>query len=354
MRRLRTFQAIGLLAVVLAVPSASCSRGAPKGAETHSEGSGGHTEGDGHKEGDAHEAAGGHKEGDGHTGAEGHEEHGSGESPSAERVAMSAEVRAASGIAVQSAGPRQIRITLDLPGEIVPNADRLAHIVPRFPGIARKVHKSIGQQVRQGEVLAVIEGNQSLSTYEVSSLISGTVIEKHVTLGEFVRDDSDIYVIADLSSVWVNVSVYSRDLARVRSGQAAWIGAVGSQVSAQGRIDYVGPVVGEATRAATARVVLRNADLKWRPGTFVTARIVVDDRPVKIAVPDAAVQQLEGKDHVFVEVEGGFEAREVTRGMTDGEWTEILKGLRPGERFASRGGFVLKSELQKSEASHDH
>ncbi|MEO5617606.1 MAG: efflux RND transporter periplasmic adaptor subunit [Candidatus Eisenbacteria bacterium] len=342
MSRPGTFQAIGMVAVALAMLTASCARGTQKGAETHSE------EGNGHKDGEVH------KEGDDHAHAEGHEEKGSGESASAERVEMSAEVRAASGIEVQSAEPRRIRTLLELPGEIVPNADRLAHIVPRFPGIARKVHKSIGQHVRHGEVLAVIEGNQSLSTYEVSSLISGTVIEKHVTLGEFVRDDSDIYVVADLSSVWVNVSVYSRDLARVRRGQTALIGAVGSQVSAQGRIDYVGPVVGEATRAASARVVLGNADHKWRPGTFVTARIVVDDRPATIAVPDAAVQQLRGKDHVFVEVDGGFVAREITRGATDGEWTEILSGLRPGERFASRGGFILKSELQKSEASHDH
>ena len=135
------------------------------------------------------------------------------------RVELPKETQAASGIQVAPASSRSIRATLDLPGEIVPNADRLAHIVPRFPGVAREVRKRLGDAVREGEVLAVIEGNQSLSTYEVRSLISGTVIEKHLTLGEFVRDDQDIFVVADLSNIWVNVSIYARDVSRVRRGQ---------------------------------------------------------------------------------------------------------------------------------------
>lgn len=154
----------------------------------------------------------------------GHDE-GAHEEGEATRVALDAEARAASGIVVAPAGPHTIRIGLDLPGEIVPNADRLAHIVPRFPGIAREVRKRLGDEVEQGDVLAVVEGNQSLSTYEVRSLISGTVIEKHITLGEFVRDDADIYVVADLSTVWANVSVYSRDVSRVRRGQSVRIEA---------------------------------------------------------------------------------------------------------------------------------
>lgn len=283
----------------------------------------------------------------------GHDE-GAHEEGEATRVALDAEARAASGIVVAPAGPHTIRIGLDLPGEIVPNADRLAHIVPRFPGIAREVRKRLGDEVEQGDVLAVVEGNQSLSTYEVRSLISGTVIEKHITLGEFVRDDADIYVVADLSTVWANVSVYSRDVSRVRRGQSVRIEAVGGGSAAVGTIDYIGSSVGEETRAASARVVLANADHRWKPGTFVTARIFVETVAAAVAVPGAALQRIEGRDCVFVADAGGFVARTVTLGRTDGEWTEITSGLSPGERIATRGSFVLKSELLESQAGHQH
>ena len=183
---------------------------------------------------------------------------------------------------------------------------------------------------------------------------SGTVIEKHVTLGEFVRDDQDIYVVADLSSVWVNVAVYGRDLPKIRRGQSVLVESVGAGPSSQGRIDYVGAVVGEATRAATARVVLPNPSLRWRPGMFVTARIVVDEREVPVAVPENAVQRVEGRDCVFVQEGDGFVARPVVLGKSDGQWIEILSGLAAGEPFVVRGSFVLKSELQKSEAGHEH
>jgi len=269
-------------------------------------------------------------------------------------VELSPAARAASGIEVHPAGPHPLRVTLDLPGEVIPNADQLAHIVPRFPGIARQVHKRLGDQVNQGDVLAVIEGNQSLETYEVRSLISGTVIEKHVTLGEFLRDDQDIYVVADLATVWVNISVYARDVHQVQRGQTVLVEAVGPGLRAEGVIDYVGSAVGEATRAATARVVLPNHGLRWRPGTFVTARIVIDQRDVPVAVPDAAIQSIEGRDCVFVEEPGRFVARPVSRGHGDGEWTEIRSGVAAGEPVVTRGAFILKSELLKSEAGHGH
>lgn len=318
---------------------ASCTKRAEEGGQGHTS-----AQDTVRSEGDVH----GRAEEEGHS--EGTQPAGPGEG----HVELSQEARVASGIAVEPAGPRRLRVTLDLPGEVVPNADRLAHIVPRFPGIARQVRKGLGQQVRAGEVLAVIEGNQSLSTYEVTSLISGTIIEKHVTLGEFVQDDQDIYVVADLSTVWVNVAIYARDVPRIRRGQTVLVESVGAGPSSQGVIDYVGSVVGEETRAASARVVLPNRGLQWRPGMFVTARIVVDQREVPVAVPDNAVQRLEGRDCVFVEEGDGFMARAVVLGKSDGQWTEIVSGLKPGEPYVIRGSFILKSELQKSEAGHDH
>jgi len=273
---------------------------------------------------------------------------------SLEVVALSPEAAQASGIASDTAGPRALRVTTQLPGEVVPNADRLAHVVPRFPGIAREVRKSLGDEVSAGDVLAVIESNESLSPYEVTSLMSGTIIEKHITLGEFVRDDADVFVVADLSTVWVNVTVYAKDLDRIRRGQKVVITAVGGTPTASGVFDYVTPVLGESSRAATARVVLPSSEHKWRPGTFVTAHVVLEEVTVAVAVPDGAVQNVEGRSVVFVEGSDGFHARPVSVGRGDGEWTEITDGLVPGETYVTTGSFILKSELLKSETGHGH
>ena len=296
----------------------------------------------------AHAEHGGHADHAGHTGGEGHDEHAEG------TVRLSAAQRAAAQIEVAPAGPHVIVLTQELPGEVVVNADELAHVVPRFPGIAREVRKKLGDRVQSGEVLAIIESNESLSPYEVKSLIAGTVIGKHITLGEFVRDDSDIFVIADLSTVWVNITVYPGQLDRVRPGQEAHVLAVGGEQEALARIDYVGPVLGEATRSATARAVLPNPARQWRPGMFVTARIVTARETVPLAVPDQAMVQLEGRPCIFVEAANEFHPRPIEPGRTDGQWTEVRSGIETGERFVSEGAFILKSELLKSAAGHEH
>jgi membrane fusion protein, heavy metal efflux system len=248
-----------------------------------------------------------------------------------------------------------MHIGIDLPGEVVLNADRLAHVVPRFPGIAREVKKALGDHVSADEVLAIIESNESLARYEVRSMISGTVTEKHITLGEFVRDDEDVFVVADLSTVWANITVYARDIDRVRKGQTVEISVVGGGQRATATIDYIAPSLGEESRAATARAVIRNPKLEWRQGMFVSARVVLEEPTVPVAVLDSAIQRIEGREAVFVqEGEGAFEGRFVSLGRSDGEWTEILSGLSAGEPYVSAESFLLKSELMKSEASHEH
>jgi len=301
----------------------------------------------------AKEAAAGHaEEGKGEHAA--HEGEGEAGHAGEERVVLSDEAMKASGIEIESAGAQTLQLTLELPGEVIPNAERLAHIVPRFPGIAKSVRKSLGDSVREGEVLAIIESNASLSPYDVVSLISGTIIEKHVTLGEFVRDDTDIFVVADLSTVWVNITVYARDLRLVKRDQRVFVTAVGGSPQADGVIDYVGPVLGETTRAATARLTLPNPDRAWRPGMFVGARVEIASTPALIGVRHEAIQRLEDKNVVFVQDGDGFEARPVEIGRSDRTWVEVLAGLAAGDRYAARGSFILKSERLKSEASHDH
>lgn len=257
------------------------------------------------------------------------------------------------GIELAAAGASTIVTTLSVPAEVQPNADRLAHIVPRYSGIVTEVNVGIGDPVSKGQTLAVVEGDESLAPFDVVTLISGTVIEKHITLGEAVGREGPAFVIADLTSVWVDLTVYQRDLDHVEIGQPVDV-YVGHELRARGTISYVTPIVSEETRTATARVVLPNERGRWRPGMFVTARIIVSDATVPVAVSRSALHTLEGHSVVFVETDAGFVPRTVRIGRMDEESAEVLEGLVAGERYVSVGGFTLKAELGKEAFGDGH
>lgn len=269
-------------------------------------------------------------------------------------IVLGDDALAANGVVVERAAPGVVRAEIDLPGEIVLNADRVAHIVPRFPGVVQEVHKRLGDRVRAGEALAVIQSNVSVAPYELTAMIDGSVIEKHLTLGEYVRDDSDVFVVADLSTVWVSISVYARFLADVRPGLPVRITSPGLEETASGVIDYVGPLVGESTRTGVARLVLPNPEGRWQPGLFVTAHIAVNESHGGVVVPDEAVQTIAGTPVVFVRHDDGFLPRPVTLGIRGGGMVAIADGLAPGEEYVSRGSFIFKADLGKAQAEHSH
>ena len=257
------------------------------------------------------------------------------------------------GIEVATAAGGTIVSTLSVPGEVRSNADRLAHIVPRYAGIVTAVNARTGQQVEAGQVLAIVESSESLSSFEVATRISGTIIEKHLTLGEAVDRETPVFVVADLSTVWIELTVYQRDISLVEVGQAVDV-LVGHERQARARIDYVTPVLNEQTRSATARLELANTDGTWKPGMFVTGTIVISDGRVEVAIPRSALQTIEGKPVVFVETVEGLVAQPVLVGRTDPDQVEILEGLSAGERYVTSGGFTLKAELQKESFDDGH
>lgn len=252
------------------------------------------------------------------------------------------------GIELAAAEAGKLQVHIDLTGEIVIDPDRLAHITPRFPGIVKAVRKKIGDKVNKDEVLAIIESNESLAPYEVKSLIKGTVIDMHLTMGEVITDDSHSFTVADLSKVWVNLNVYQKDLPYISIGQRAVVSASPGLQKAEGKIFYISPVVDEETRTATARVVLNNPEGRWRPGIFVNARVEIENIDVPILVPKTALQTFEGQTVVFVKTDEGFRPKNVSIGRTNTEFAEIITGLRPGQEYVAKGGFTIKAELGKS------
>ncbi len=298
-----------------------------------------------------------HKEGAEEVHADkGHQEQGLGESGHEEEegsVKLSAEQIRAAGIALATAEPTRIRETLPLYGVITPNAERVLQVSARFPGVIQSVTKKIGDPVKKGESLAVIESNESLRSYALIAPLSGVVTERNVNPGMQAGSES-LFTVADLSTVWVELSLFPRDVNKVRVGQRVRVKGTDTSLSADGTVVYVAPFGSAANQTLSARVLLENSERRWSPGLNVTAEVTLAETAVPLAISSSAVQNLEGRDVVFMLHEDGFEPRPVKLGRSDGEMTEVLEGLAAGDRYAAANSFILKAELGKGSAEHGH
>ncbi|MEO6027253.1 MAG: efflux RND transporter periplasmic adaptor subunit [Candidatus Binatia bacterium] len=278
----------------------------------------------------------------------GHGDHHESEAPSAFGVA-DFERR---GVTVATAAAGTVDVGVDLPGEVRANADRLAHLAPRFPGLVREVRKRVGDTVRTGEVLAVIE-SETLASFELKAAFDGVVIDRHVVPGEAVGRDTPAFIVADLSSVWIDVHVYQSALADLHLDQPVRVVGPAGAIEAEGTVSYIAPVVEQATRTASARVVLPNPTGAWRPGLFVNVTVLT---PIAapVVVPSTALHRFEDATTIFVVDGERFVPRQVTVGRTGRTKVAITAGLAPGERYAEGGSFLVKAELAKGEAGHEH
>ena len=202
------------------------------------------------------------------------------------------------------------------------------------------------------------QSEQFLTRFEIKAPFQGTIIEKHIVLGELVGTESAVYVVADLSSVWVDLQVYPKDLKHIEKGQKVIISADSEMPDASGIISYVGPIVGAESRTALVRVVLSNESGVFRPGLFITAQVAVSKTQAKVVVLKDAIQSLEGKKCVFVKDAHGFEPSYVEIGLENESHVEILSGLAAGQEYVTKGAFTLKSEIVTStldsHAGHGH
>ena len=196
--------------------------------------------------------------------------------------------------------------------------------------------------------------SSGLNRIELRAPFDGIVIEKHLSLGEAVKEDAAVFTISDLSQVWAEINVPAKDLPLVRVGEKVTIKSTSFDASATGTVAYVGSLIGEQTRTAKARVVLENPKGAWRPGLFVNVEVVSDEAAAPVTISADAVQSVGEKPVVFLKVDGGFIAQPVKLGRSDGKRIEVLEGLKSGMSYASSGSFVVKSELGKGSAEHTH
>lgn len=270
------------------------------------------------------------------------------------RTEIADDVAQRAGIKTALAGSHTIATSVHARGKILPSEDRIAHVIPRFSGVVREGRKHIGDKVEKGEVMAIIESNQNLQPFEVRSQISGTVINGHLIVGEFVPENEWVYIIADLSEVWADFYVSLRDSHTIAPGQSVVVSSANGDRVATGKVSYVAPYADERSQTQLVRVVLPNRDNVFLPGMFVSADMITEQQEAPVAVPKQAIQRFRDWEVVFAKVGSTYEIRPLTIGKRDHEWVEVLEGLPSGTEYVTDNAFLIKADILKSGASHDH
>ncbi len=260
----------------------------------------------------------------------------------------------ASGIRVAAAEAGVIVDEHEMQGLLTPIENRVARVTARFPGPIRALLVNVGDAVRAGQTLARIESNLSLTTYAVTAPIAGTVLERQAPLGALANEGTTLYEIADLSSLWVDLHIFGADAQHIAPGVPVTVTRMSDGVSEHTTLERVLPATATASQSTVARATIVNRDGLWRPGSAVKARITVDREPAALVVPLSALQSNGDRDVIYVRDGDRYHERAVRLGRRDAQRVEILEGLVAGELVVVEQSFLIKADLGKAGAEHDH
>ena len=259
----------------------------------------------------------------------------------------------AAGIRIEQAGPATIGESIELIGRVELDPAATTEVGAKYPGPVMAVYRNVGDRVGRGALLAHVESSDSLQTYSVFAPSGGIITERNTNVGD-IAGSEPMFVIADPSRTVATFPVFPREMERVRPGQPVQIrGLEGNRTQASTIRDFL-PLAQVATQSLTARAALPNRDGFWRPGMSVRGRITVDQRTVPLAVKTAGLQPFRDFTVVFAKVRDTYEVRMLELGTQGPEWTEVKGGIKPGQPYVADGSYVIKADIDKSGASHDH
>jgi cobalt-zinc-cadmium efflux system membrane fusion protein len=260
----------------------------------------------------------------------------------------------ASGVKVEPAGPAKIDDIVRLSGRVELQPQGRAEVRAWYPGRIVSMTKVIGDRVRKGETVATVTSSESLQTYSIPAPISGVVMERGANVGD-VAGSAPLYVIADSSRVHAEFYVYPRDAERLRVGQPVQVRNLAGDNWVNADIEVILPTADMLTQTVVAHVELPNPDgQRWRPGQAVTGDVAVASQDVPLAVRTRALQRFRDFTVVYARVGETYEVRMLELGRQSPEWTEVLGGIKPGEVYVSDNAFLIRADVEKSGASHDH
>ncbi|KAB8185684.1 efflux RND transporter periplasmic adaptor subunit [Lysobacter maris] len=278
---------------------------------------------------------------------EGHEE-------AMDRTTIAAKVAQDAGIRVAPAAAGVIADEHEVQGLLTPVEGRVAKVMARFPGPIRTLRANVGDRVRAGQPLATIESNLSLTTYTVPAPISGVVLARNASIGTVAGEGAALYEIADLSELWVDLHIFGADAQHITAGVPVLVTRMSDGVTAETTLERVLPGTATASQSTVARATIRNLDGLWRPGSAVKARVTVDHQPVNLVVPLGALQTAGEDDVVYVRRGDTYVTRPVRGGRRDAQRVEIVSGLKAGEQVVVEQSFLVKADIEKSTAEHEH
>lgn len=269
------------------------------------------------------------------------------------RTTIAPDMARGAGVETAVAGPGRIEERLSLFGSIQANPDRVRNVSARFPGVVRSVRVKVGDRVQQGQQLATVESNESLQTYAITAPITGVITGRHINPGETSAGEP-LFQVADFSSLRADLNVFPRDRGRLRRGQPVRVMAVDGAQEATTAVDFIAPAGSASNQALLVRVLLANPDGQWTPGQFVEGLIAVSATEAPLVIPRSAVQTFRDWEVAFVNVGDVYEFRPLELGRTDGEFVEVLGGLQPGDSYVTTNSYLIKADIEKAGASHDH
>ena len=269
------------------------------------------------------------------------------------RSKISAAAAKDGGIGIEIVGPAKISEIREVEGVVQLATSARSEIRAQFPGKVMLVTKAVGDYVKKGQLLARIESSESLQIYPVYSPVSGVVAERNANVGN-VAIDQPIYVITDPGQTTVVFNIFPRDLGIIRPGQKIDIETLDGQAVAASVLGGYLPEGNVAAGTALVRASLPNRDGRWRPGMALHGRVTVNAVTVPLAVRTEALQRFRDFTVVFANFGEDYEVRMLELGRKTPEWTEVLSGIKPGTRYAAKGAFLIRADIEKSGASHDH
>jgi membrane fusion protein, heavy metal efflux system len=233
----------------------------------------------------------------------------------------------------------------------VPGAESL--VTARFPGVIRRVNVRVGDRVNKGDEVVIIDGNLSLAPYAVTAPSSGVVAEQILPAGAAVDGDAVLRII-DPSRLGAELLLFGGDVLRVKVGQDVMIHDTVGTRPVKGRVGRLRPIVETSTQGVIVEVNFFESLPSWPSGSAVTGQIILNDAPVRIRVSRSAIQSFDGKEVVFIRQGDVYQAQPVVLGRMDTNYAEVLSGLNGGEEVVVAQSFLIKADIEKSAAVHDH
>ena len=268
------------------------------------------------------------------------------------RTYIEPKVGEAFGLETAVAGPAKMVEAIDVYGQIIANSERQRVVSARFDGEIKSVRVATGAVIVAGQTLATVESNESLKSYVIKSPIAGTITERDANPGE-QTNGRNLFTIMDTSTVWADLSLFPTQRLRVKVGDAVKLTSALGGHATNATVARI-KLRANSNQAAIARVVLDNAQGFFLPGMYVTANIKVDEYEVPLAVKRSGLQAFRDFTVVYAKIGDEYEVRMLELGRQDAHMAEVHSGLAPGTRYVTTNSYLVKADIEKSGASHDH